>query len=273
MRHSSLTVLSSVLTVSASFVAASNASASVIFFDDAAAYTQTFESYSGAAASFSGGSGNNAWTATSPNGVFGQTGVIRTLAASDTLSFNFASNNVYSVGGLFHYVNETGGFQSGVMKIRLSNGDEFVRTVDAATTFTGFLSEDFSISSLQLSRLSTVTGSTFAAAETMTIGYVPAPGAAALVALAGIVSSRRRRNCCQVEVCFMNHLAATHAKVVASYKPLAHARQGLVIFGHYLIWRGKTVYDLIVHDKSRPFATANQSSACTFGLVASHKKM
>ena len=33
------------------------------------------------------------------------------------------------------------------------------------------------------------------------------------------------------EDCFTNHLAATHAKVVASYKPLAHARQGLVIFG------------------------------------------
>ncbi len=206
MRHTSLTVLSSVLTVSASFVAASNASASIIFFDDAGAYTetvaaydlssytQTFESYTGAAASFSGGAGNYAWTATSPNGVFGQSNIIRTLAASDTLTFNFASNNVYSVGGLFHYVNETGGFQSGVMKIRLSNGDEFVRTVDAATTFTGFLSEDFSISSLQLSRLSTVTGSTFAAAETMTIGYVPAPGAAALVALAGMISSRRRRN-------------------------------------------------------------------------------
>jgi hypothetical protein len=72
-----------------------------------------------------------------------------------------------------------------------------------------------------------------------------------------------------IEVCFTNHLAAAHAKVAASYKPLAHARQGLVIFGHYLIWRGKTVYDLIVHDKSRPFATANQSSACIFGLVAS----
>ena len=33
------------------------------------------------------------------------------------------------------------------------------------------------------------------------------------------------------EDCFTNHLAATHAKVVASYKPLAHARQGLVIWG------------------------------------------
>ena len=33
------------------------------------------------------------------------------------------------------------------------------------------------------------------------------------------------------EVCFTNHLAAAHAKVAASYKPLAHARQGLVIFG------------------------------------------
>ena len=61
MRHFSPTVLASVLTVSASFVAASTASASIIFFDDAAAYnetmdayslsayTQTFESYTGAA--------------------------------------------------------------------------------------------------------------------------------------------------------------------------------------------------------------------------------
>ena len=206
MRHFSPSVLASVLTVSASFVAASTASASIIFFDDAAAYnetmdayslsayTQTFESYTGAAASFSGGTGNYAWTASSPNGVFGQTGVIRTLSASDTLTFNFASNNVYSVGGLFHYVNETGAFQGGVMKIRLSNGDEFIRTVTASTTFTGFLSEDFNITSLQLSHAPGVTGSTFAAAETMTLGVVPAPGAAALIALAGIVSGRRRRN-------------------------------------------------------------------------------
>ena len=97
MRRISPTIFSSVLTVSASFVAASTASASIIFFDDAAAYsetmdayslsayTQTFESYTGAAASFSGGTGNNAWTASSPNGVFGQAGVIRTLSASDTL--------------------------------------------------------------------------------------------------------------------------------------------------------------------------------------------
>ena len=62
----------------------------------------------------------------------------------------------------------------------------------------------------------------------MTLGVVPAFGAAPLIALTGMISSRCRRTWCHVEVCFMNHLAPTHAKAAASYKPLTHARWGLL---------------------------------------------
>ena len=64
--------------------------AAVLVFDNAevfnaglldsslANYGQTFESYSGSSAFFTGGSGDYAWKASSANGVLGQAGVIQT---------------------------------------------------------------------------------------------------------------------------------------------------------------------------------------------------
>ena len=177
--------------------------ASVLVFDNAqvfnaglldsslANYGQTFESYSGSSAFFTGGSGDYSWKASSANGVLGQAGVIQTLTATDTLKFEFSSGNVYGVGGLFHYVDAAGAHKSGLMKIKLNDGTSFIRSISSQTTFSGFITTGASISSLELSHIGS-TGVTFSAAESLTIGYVPAPGAFALLGLAGVVSRRRR---------------------------------------------------------------------------------
>ena len=112
--------------------------AAVLVFDNAAVFNaglldsslasfdQTFESYSGSAAFFTGGTGDYAWKASSANGVLGQAGVVQTLTATDTLKFDFSSGNVYGIGGLFHYVDAAGAYKSGLMKIKLSDGTTFI---------------------------------------------------------------------------------------------------------------------------------------------------
>ena len=190
-----------VATVSA-FISATSL-ASVLVFDSAqvfnaglsetslASFNQTFESYSGAADSFTGGTGDYAWKASSALGVAAQAGVVQTLSSSGTLKFDFSSGNVYGVGGLFHYVDLTGAYKSGLMKIKLSDGTTFIRSISSQTTFSGFITTDVSITSLELSHIGS-TGATFSAAESLTIGYVPAPSAFALLGLAGMASRRRR---------------------------------------------------------------------------------
>ena len=189
----------------------SNTNASITFFDDTAAfnagllshplskYTQTFETYTGAASEFTGGAGEYAWIASAANGLVGEADLIRTINPSDTLKFEFIPGAVYAVGGLFHYTDNTGAFLSGVMKVQLNNGDVFVRSIDSASTFTGFESDGDSILSLQLSHFQT-TPINFAAVQSLLIGYVPAPGMTAFLFMIGIATTRRRRNEHTVEV-------------------------------------------------------------------------
>jgi len=185
------------------------ASAAITFFDDTAAfnagllshplskYTQTFQTYTGVAAEFTGGADEYAWIASAVHGLFGEADLIRTINPSDTLKFQFTPDTVYAVGGLFHYTNNTGAFLGGVMKVQLNNGDVFVRSIDSASTFTGFESDGDSILSLELSRFQTTTPDNFAAVTSFILGYkntVPTPGVTAFLLMAGIATTRRRRN-------------------------------------------------------------------------------
>ncbi len=189
----------------------SNTNASITFFDDTAAfnagllshplskYNQTFETYTGAASEFTGGADEYAWIATAANGLFGEADLIRTINPSDTLKFEFIPGAVYAVGGLFHYADNAGAFLGGVMKVQLNNGDVFVRSIDSASTFTGFESDGDSILSLELSHFQTTSTNNFASVTSFILGYVPvinvpAPGVTAFLFVAGIATTRRRRN-------------------------------------------------------------------------------
>lgn len=189
----------------------STTNASITFFDDTAAfnagllshpllkYTQTFETYTGAASQFTGGADEYAWIATAANGLVGEADLIRTINPSDTLKFEFIPGAVYAVGGLFHYADNAGAFLGGVMKVQLNNGDVFVRSIDNASTFTGFQSDGDSILSLELSHFQTTSTNNFASVTSFILGYVPVinaptPGVTAFLLMAGIATTRRRRN-------------------------------------------------------------------------------
>jgi len=182
------------------------ASADIYVFDNAVSYqafcndmnvvtqTQNFSTFSGSyVPGLSGGSGDYAWTATAASGVFvDASSNARTQAHSDTLVFTFSSPNVYSVGGNFFNLKADGTQKDGIMKIRLSDGTNFIRTVTNTTTFSGFVSDGLNITSVEISHAGSSAANSFVASGGFNIGAVPAPGAMALVGLAGFIARRRR---------------------------------------------------------------------------------
>jgi uncharacterized protein (TIGR03382 family) len=181
------------------------ASADVYVFDNALSYAdfcdassivrqpQTLSTSAGSYAFITGGSGDYSWSLGAANGVYlDGAGMARTQVNSDKLSLNFSSSNVFSVGGFFYNVDSSGGTRAGSMKIRLSDGTTFVRTVSNTTTFSGFVSDGASIASVEVSHAGSLGSQYFVATSGFNIGVVPAPGALALVGLAGVLSRRRR---------------------------------------------------------------------------------
>lgn len=181
------------------------ASADVYVFDNAVTFgvfsnasglvsqEQDFNGLSGTYPSVTGGSGDFAWTASAPSGLFvSGTSVARTVATQDTLTFSFSSTNVFAVGGSFFNVDAAGNQQNSVMKIKLSDGTSFIRVVSNTTTFSGFVSDGVNITSLEVSRAGNLAPNTYVASSGFVMGVVPAPGALALIGLAGTLSRRRR---------------------------------------------------------------------------------
>lgn len=147
----------------------------------------------GSYASLTGGSGDFAWNLSAPNGVFlDASATARTQQNSDTLSLSFGSTNVFAIGGNFFKVDSSGATKAGIMRIRLSDGTSFIRTVSSDTVFSGFASTGANITSVEVSHAGNLGSQYFVATSGFSIGVVPAPGAAALVGLAGLLARRRR---------------------------------------------------------------------------------
>lgn len=187
--------------------AASPALAGVIVFDDRAAFdafgltmpgtavsTETFESVSGfAAGGFTGNFGQAAeWFANSMDGMIAKNGVIRAATANSSVTFSFRSSQVYGIGGDFFYSSSSGSFVPGLMILNLSDGTSYVRNVTSPETFAGFWSLGSAISSLSITPFGAAGAANYVATDNMAIGYVPSPGAIALLGLAGMASRRRR---------------------------------------------------------------------------------
>ena len=148
---------------------------------------------SGSYAALTGGVGDFAWTLAAPSGVLlDANATARTQVNSEKLSLTFGSSNVYAIGGYFFNVDSLGATKAGVMRIRLSDGTSFIRTVSNNTTFSGFVSDGAAIASVEVSHAGTFGAQYFVATSGFNIGIVPAPGAAALVGLAGLMARRRR---------------------------------------------------------------------------------
>lgn len=164
--------------------------------------TETFDGVAvGSSSGVSGGSGWSAWAASSSGGIVFSTGTgLFSQPAGTSLLFNFGppaagQAGVLGIGGDFRFVNSDGVRQDGRIWVRLANGASIVRTFTAAESFVGFWTNDLAapIAALRIQPVGSSAGSFFVGADNLYFGTVPAPGAIALLAAAGLIGTNRRR--------------------------------------------------------------------------------
>ncbi len=115
-----------------------------------------------------------------------------TYAGPDNaLDFTFAPG-VQAVGGNFFSRNAAFELQPALIGIFFEDGSSSIQYVTSTTGFSGFISSTVAISRMQVQVYPVPAGVNYAAVDNLYFG-VPAPGAFALLGVAGLVGSRRRR--------------------------------------------------------------------------------
>ena len=155
--------------------------------------TETFNSYDGFYPSpLTGSVGGINWSATATGGIFCSTGYFSTnnpVAAT----FTFAPG-VMSVGANVFGTDSSFNIVAARITVTLADGSSYIASTSVPTDFVGFISNGAAISSLTMAAAGAPGSNVYVTANNMYFGVVPAPGAAALIGLAGLVASRRRRN-------------------------------------------------------------------------------
>ena len=153
---------------------------------------ENFSGYSGFYASLSGGTAATAWQATALGGLYvGSGGQLSTNAADAALTLSFSSGDVYAIGGNFFLTDINFGFLPGLVQVELADGSSYIANIQSSNAFSGFVSLESAISQITISPFG-VQPNAYVTATNLCFGVVPAPGAAALLAVAGLVSRRRR---------------------------------------------------------------------------------
>ena len=159
--------------------------------------TETFNSYNGFYASpLTGSTGGINWSATATGGLYcdSSQGFFSTnnpVAAT----FTFAPG-VMSVGANIFGTDSSFNIVQAKITVTLADGSSYIARSNGPADFVGFISNGAAISSLTMNAVATA-GSTsyvYVTADNMYFGVtaIPAPGAAALLGLAALVSRRRR---------------------------------------------------------------------------------
>lgn len=203
---SSLGLFSAAAVVASSTFIATDASAAVI------AFTQKFvwEAYVNAqsnsifledfndiadgfyASPFSSSVGPVNWNALATGGLYVQGGQFSTNMAT-ALTFNFGPD-VRGVGGSFYGTDISFNVVPSIVTISLADGTSYVGFVDSSAIYTGFYSTGAAITSLTISATPSSGGAAvYPTADNVQFAVVPTPGALALLGLAGLAGSRRRR--------------------------------------------------------------------------------
>jgi hypothetical protein len=153
---------------------------------------ENFSAYSGFYPTLSGGSGSTAWQASALGGIFvGSGGQLSTNAADAALTLSFSSGDVFAIGGNFFLTDFNFGFLPGLVQVELADGSSYIANIQSSNAFSGFVSLGSAISQITISPFG-VQPDAYVTATNLCFGVVPAPGAAALLAVAGLVSRRRR---------------------------------------------------------------------------------
>jgi hypothetical protein len=155
--------------------------------------TETFNAYNGYYASpLTGSAGGINWSATATGGLFCQDGYFSTNNPVSA-TFTFAPG-VMSVGANIFGTDNSFNTLPAKIKVTLADGSSYIALSTGPAAFVGFISNGAAISSLTMTASDTAPGDIYVTANNMYFGVtaIPAPGAAALLGLAALVSRRRR---------------------------------------------------------------------------------
>ena len=157
--------------------------------------TENFNSYSGFYLNgLTGNAGGIQWTASAPGELYAGSGFMSTNSAEALLTFNL-SPSVQGVAGNFFATDASFNIIPAIIAVQLADGSAYVGYALSAADFVGFYSTGASISSISMSVAGALpAGTNFSTVDNLyfAVGAVPAPGAAALLGLAALVSRRRR---------------------------------------------------------------------------------
>jgi len=190
--------------VTTALVFASSASASITVFNNQALYNlatagyvravEDFNDYSGSYTSpLIGTAGDVTWSASSSNGFEAVNGGLST-ALPGSMTIQFTGPAVYGVFGNFFGTDISDNIVSGLVQVTLADGTGSLIFVEDPNVFFGFVSNGLAISSIEVTANELAAGLPVLRASVDNLGfdYVPAPGAVALLGLAGLVGRRRR---------------------------------------------------------------------------------
>ena len=143
-------------------------------------------------APFAGSTASVNWSAFADGGLYVQDGVFST-EFPDPLTFNFTPG-VRAVGGNFFGVDAEFANAAVFFSVLLSDGTSYEGEASSPASFTGFRSTTAAtIASLTINVENAVgAAAVYPSVDNLYFG-VPAPGAVALLGVAGLVGSRRRR--------------------------------------------------------------------------------
>ena len=157
---------------------------------------ENFNSYGpGTASSLSGSplpASGITWTATAPtNGLVTDGATVRTAAATDALVFDFAPG-VQGIGGNIYTSVLGQGKGFAFIEVTLADGVSYFGNSDNSEMFIGFYSDTTSIAKLTITVYQVVGAPSYATVNNLYFA-VPAPGALALLAAAGLIGGHNRR--------------------------------------------------------------------------------
>ncbi|MBI1302574.1 MAG: hypothetical protein GC172_02130 [Phycisphaera sp.] len=132
------------------------------------------------------------WSASASGGLFVDGGVFSTNNPT-ALTFSFGAG-VQGVGGNFFATDINFNVVPAIVTLSLADGTSYVGFVDNSAAFTGFYSNGAAVTSLTISAAPlSGGGNVYPTVDNLRFAFIPAPGAVALLGLAGLAGVRRRR--------------------------------------------------------------------------------
>jgi hypothetical protein len=155
--------------------------------------TENFNSYNGFYANgLSGNAGGIQWTASAPGNLYAGSGYMSTNSPEALLTFTLAPS-VQGVAGNFFATDASFNVLSAIIGVTLADGKGYIGYAASAADFVGFYSTGAAIASISVSVAGNLpAGTNFATVDNLYFA-VPAPGALALIGVAGLVGARRAR--------------------------------------------------------------------------------